>query len=186
MCGCSSCFFFFFDAFFFFFFSPVFSMFLAACVGCMNSSVDMVELAKIMEMVLDVVKRHSSHSSEIFWRDVGDLGAMLFGERLVKHGKHARWRKGKPLWHSKCWHVSCVIYSKLKNYWWTDTSTSYITRQISCFFPFFYFRLKTCYRWKGGKPLSLGLWTEHKKWLGRFFVFYRKIARFGRVFWGGG
>lgn len=44
------------------------------------SSVDMVELAKIMEMVLDVVKRHSSHSSEIFWRDVGDLGAMLFGE----------------------------------------------------------------------------------------------------------
>lgn len=41
----------------------------------------MVELAKIMEMVLDVVKRHSSHSSEIFWRDVGDLGAMLFGER---------------------------------------------------------------------------------------------------------
>lgn len=47
------------------------------------SSVDMVELAKIMEMVLDVVKRHSSHSSEIFWRDVGDLGAMLFGERQV-------------------------------------------------------------------------------------------------------
>ena len=46
-----------------------------------NSSVDMVELAKIMEMVLDVVKRHSSHSSEVFWRDVGDLGAMLFGER---------------------------------------------------------------------------------------------------------
>lgn len=45
------------------------------------SSVDMVELAKIMEMVLDVVKRHSSHSSEVFWRDVGDLGAMLFGER---------------------------------------------------------------------------------------------------------
>lgn len=46
----------------------------------------MVELAKIMEMVLDVVKRHSSHSSEIFWRDVGDLGAMLFGERCVLHG----------------------------------------------------------------------------------------------------
>lgn len=45
-----------------------------------ESSVDMVELAKIMEMVLDVVKRHSSHSSEVFWRDVGDLGAMLFGE----------------------------------------------------------------------------------------------------------
>lgn len=49
-----------------------------------DSSVDMVELAKIMEMVLDVVKRHSSHSSEIFWRDVGDLGAMLFGERRGK------------------------------------------------------------------------------------------------------
>lgn len=58
----------------------------------------MVELAKIMEMVLDVVKRHSSHSSEIFWRDVGDLGAMLFGERFVKQGNPAfRWRDGKPL-----------------------------------------------------------------------------------------
>lgn len=45
----------------------------------------MVELAKIMEMVLDVVKRHSSHSSETFWRDVGDLGAMLFGERRAKN-----------------------------------------------------------------------------------------------------
>ncbi|CAN0264907.1 unnamed protein product, partial [Laminaria digitata] len=50
-----------------------------------GSSVDMVELAKIMEMVLDVVKRHSSHSSEIFWRDVGDLGAMLFGESKQAH-----------------------------------------------------------------------------------------------------
>ncbi|CAM9760664.1 unnamed protein product, partial [Ectocarpus sp. 12 AP-2014] len=50
-----------------------------------GSSVDMVELAKIMEMVLDVVKRHSSHSSEIFWRDVGDLGAMLFGESKRAH-----------------------------------------------------------------------------------------------------
>ena len=48
---------------------------------CSFSAVDMVELAKIMETVLDVVKRHSSHSSETFWRDVGDFGAMLFGER---------------------------------------------------------------------------------------------------------
>lgn len=46
-----------------------------------TSAVDMVELAKIMETVLDVVKRHSSHSSETFWRDVGDIGTMLFGER---------------------------------------------------------------------------------------------------------
>lgn len=54
----------------------------------------MVELAKIMEMVLDVVKRHSSHSSEIFWRDVGDLGTMLFGERYAKKRQHLHTTRG--------------------------------------------------------------------------------------------
>jgi len=63
----------------------------------------MVELAKIMEMVLDVVKRHSSHSSEIFWRDVGDLGAMLFGETWAILEKNVRKKNQEITVHCAAW-----------------------------------------------------------------------------------